>query len=211
MFRFMAFLVAVTASAYGATVTLNTTGLIGSSLGPFTLDFQFIDGNGTGDGNNSVTLSNFSLSGGSINTTPTSSSGGVLAGSGPFTVGLFDTFFLTDVQFSFTPGNSLIFNIAATSNPDVIAPDTFTFAILDQNGNEIATTNPNGFNSFLELDLPAPGSGLIVITSGSAAGSGVNVPAPTYQTGGPTVPEPSTMLLLATGLAALTRRRRRRS
>src|ERR1035438_3197113 len=87
-FRYLAFLLAVAPALFGVTVTIDTSALGGSSSGPFTLDFQFVDGNGTGDGNNSVTLSNFSLGGGSINMTPASNTGGVLVGNSPFTVTL---------------------------------------------------------------------------------------------------------------------------
>ena len=131
-------------------------------------------------------------------------------GNSPFSIALSDAaFWYNDVQFSFTPGSSLSFDLAATSNVDAIAPDTFTFAIFDNTFSEIPTTNPNW--SFLELDLPTPNTGMVVITSGSTSDSGVDVPAPSYFQGAETVPEPSTMLLLGTGLAALARWRRRRS
>ncbi len=45
-------------------VSLDTSSLIGNAAGPFSLDFQFNDGSGTNDGNNTVTLTNFAFGGG---------------------------------------------------------------------------------------------------------------------------------------------------
>jgi hypothetical protein len=177
-FRFLAYLLAVAPALFGVTVTINTSALGASSSGPFTLDFQFVDGNGTGDGNNLVTLSNFSFGGGSINMTPVSNTGGVQVGSSPFTLALSDTAFFTDVQFSFTPGSVLSFDVTSTAHADSTTPDAFTFAILDSNSNEIPTANPNGLNSFVELDLPTQTSGTSFIVAGSAIGGAVTVPQP---------------------------------
>jgi hypothetical protein len=177
-FRFLAYLLAAAPALFGVTVTINTSALGGSSSGPFTLDFQFVDGNGTGDGNNHVTLSNFSFGGGSINVTPISITGGVVVGSSPFTIVLSDTDFFSDVQFSFTPGSVLSYNVATTANADSTAPDAFTFAILDSNANEIPTTNPNGLNAFVEVDLPTQTSGVTFWVAGSATGAAVTVPQP---------------------------------
>src|SRR5262249_21463960 len=38
-------------------ITINTAPLIGHAAGPFSLDFELIDGSGTSDANNTVTLS----------------------------------------------------------------------------------------------------------------------------------------------------------
>ena len=111
-------------------VTLDTSSLIGNPSGPFTLDFTFIDGSGTGDGNNTITLSDFVLGAGSL--TLSSSTGGVTVGASPFTVTLTDTSFYNDVQFTFVPDTSLSFDIEATSNPDDGTPDSFTLGILDR-------------------------------------------------------------------------------
>src|ERR1039457_6363375 len=40
-------------------ITMNTSPLIGHAAGPFSLEFQFNDGEGIGDGNNTVLLSSF--------------------------------------------------------------------------------------------------------------------------------------------------------
>ncbi len=46
-------------------VTLDTTQLVGSAVGPFSIFFEFTDGSGVGDANNTVTMSNFNFGGGS--------------------------------------------------------------------------------------------------------------------------------------------------
>jgi hypothetical protein len=179
-------------------LTLNTTTLVGNASGPFTIDFQFIDGDSTGDGNNSVTLSNFLAGGGSITSTPAFSTGGVSVTSSPFGATLTDTSFFNELQFAFTPGSSLSFRYAITANQDTTGPDTFTFAILDHSGNELPTDNPNGFNSFLEVDLPTTGSGTATTPSASAA-FGISDPTVTPVTSA--VPEPSSVVLLSAVVA----------
>jgi hypothetical protein len=190
-------------SAFADTLTLNTTPLESSGTGPFTIDFQFDSGNG-GDSTNTVTLSDFAFGGGSIDTTPSSSTGDVNAVSSPFSVTLStDTSFYNDIEFGFTPGATLSFDVSSTSNVDPTAPDAFTFAIYDNTGYEIPTTSP--YDAFFELDLPTTGSGITAIESASS-GYSVDIAAPTYQSGtsggggGSVVPEPS-MLLPLMGLA----------
>jgi hypothetical protein len=61
------------ADGVDAVVTFNTsalTSLPGSSGGPFELALVFTDGSGTGDGNNTITLSDFNLGGGAVTPTP---------------------------------------------------------------------------------------------------------------------------------------------
>jgi len=212
MIRITVLLLATAAVSFGGTVfTLNTTALESSAAGPFTLDFQFIDGSGFGDGNNTVTLSDFDFGGGSVDTTPAFVTGGVNVSTGPLGVTLTDSSFLNEVQFSLTPGSSLSFLFDSTSNPDTGAPDTFTFAIDDGSGLEISTTNPSGFDSFVEVDLPSDSSGASTTLSSSAPGASVTLSAPTS---GPTssVPEPSAFLpLAAAALWAVRRKSRQRS
>lgn len=196
---------------FGDTIlTLDTTPLETSVAGPFTLDFQFIDGNGTGDANNTVTLTNFDFGGGAVTTVGGFPIGGVTVGSGPLSVTMVDSSFLNEVQFSLTPGSQVQFDLAATTNPDSSTPDTFTFAILDGNGNEIGTTNSNGNQSFVEVDLPTGTSGENIILSGSAPGADVTLNAPTQGTGGspPSVPEPATGLWTGFALAMILLARR---
>ncbi|HEX3747404.1 MAG TPA: dockerin type I domain-containing protein [Bryobacteraceae bacterium] len=161
----------VAAAGTHATVTIDTSGLVNRGNGPFTLDLQFVEGDGAGDSNNMVTLSDFSLGGGSIATPAISMTGGVTVSASPLTVVLVDSSFFQDVQLTFTPGNALTFQIDSTSNPDAVAPDTFTMAILDGTGNEIPTNNPNGLDSFVEVDLPTMAGGTQVTASDDTGGN----------------------------------------
>jgi hypothetical protein len=88
-------------------------------------------------------------------------------------VTLLNSSFYQDVQFTFTPGSVLSFQFVSTSNVDAVAPDAFTVAILDHTLSEIPTNNPNGLNSFLEVDLPSAGSGTQVTASSDTSGIGV--------------------------------------
>jgi hypothetical protein len=155
------------------TVTIDTSALVTSGSGPFTLDLQFIEGDGGSSGTNTITLSNFSFGGGSVTPTASSIAGGVTVASNPFSVTMVDSSFFQDVQFTFTPGSVLSFQFDSTSKVDAVAPDTFTLAILDSTLTEIPTNNPNGFNSLLEVDLPTMGSGTQATTSSAASGNGL--------------------------------------
>jgi hypothetical protein len=164
---------AVAAADTKGTVTINTSALVNSGNEPYTLDLQFIEGDGGSSGTNMITLSNFALGGGSIVTPAASRTGGVTVSSSPLSIVLVDSSFFQDVQLTFTPGSTLSFQFDSTSNVDAVAPDTFTLAILDNTGTEIPTNNPNGLNSFLEVDLPTMGSGTLVTGSATASGNGV--------------------------------------
>src|ERR1035437_7475426 len=66
---FAAFFAVFAACATGAhastiyLVTMDTSALVGNPSAPFYLDFQFIDGSGPGDSNNTVTITDFSVAG----------------------------------------------------------------------------------------------------------------------------------------------------
>ncbi len=195
--------------ALGDTMTLNTSPLETSGTGPFTIDFQLDAGDQAVT--NTVTLSSFTFGGGSLNESPSSEMGGISVSTSPFSVTLTNSSFVNDVQFAFTPGSSLGFDYSFTSNSEPTTPDEFTFAIFDGTGDEIPTTNPNF--SFLDLDLPADGSGPNLILSGSS-GYSVDIEAPTVQSGGggtSPVPEPSSWSLFGGAvlifLALRTRRK----
>ncbi|SRR5579875_91984 len=178
--------------------SMNTTPLVGN--GPFALDLQFLDGSGSGDGNNTVTLTNFAFGGGlpsGVGTATGGASGSLAAG-----VTLQDTSFFNEYYENFTPGTLLSFTIDTTNVPDAGGtPDLFTVALLDSNGNELPTTGPA--TEFLDVSL-AGGTNPQVSTFGSAPGSTFALAAPIVQSGSPApVPEPSSYLGLLTVLLAL--------
>lgn len=186
-------------------ITLDTAPLIGNASGPFTLDFQFIEGNGIGDSNNTITLSDFSFGGGAITTPPSSMTGGVTFTTMPFGITLVDSSFDQDVEFSFSPGTTLSFLVDATSNIDTTAPDTFTFAIFDSTLTPIPTTDPNGFDTFLDIGLPTAGTGTQIIASGTdLTQTTINIAAPTVvPLVTSNVPEPSTLVFLLIALGVI--------
>ena len=190
-------LLAVT-PAFSDTVSfvIDTSSLIANPNGPFTLDFQFIDGSGTGDGNNTVTLSNFSDPA-SLTVVPSSETGGVALDGSPFGFTMTDSSFFNEISFLLAPDSSLGFRLDATDNSDSGIPDTFIVGLLDSSFNNIPTTNPNNGIALIEVDLPTtnPAAGTQVITSGSLANSdGVVFAAPAESF--VATPEPSTLAMM---------------
>lgn len=196
-------------------VNLDTSPLIGNLAGPFSLNFQFIDGSGVGDGNNTVSLSAFQFgAGGGAAGAPTLEGGA--SGSLASGVTLTDSDFFNAFTQRFTPGTLLSFNLSLTTNMDAGgAPDQFSFAILDCGGTELPSAGPA--REVLSIDIA---STPIVrtystssVSSAQCGGVSIVLAAPQVQ-GQPTpsssVPEPATFLPLATGLlgAALGYRRR---
>ena len=181
------------------TVTLNTSGLIGHAAGPFALDFQLVDGSGLGEGNNTVTISNFTFGGGAAAGSATLV-GGVIGSLGAG-LSLHDTVFFNEFTQGFTAGSTLSFDVHTTTNVDAgPTPDEFSFAILDKSGVELPTTDPTGVNTFLTVTLdsanptinayasditqsPAAGgrpitTGIAVISNVSITAGGAGVPLP---------------------------------
>src|SRR5262249_32296227 len=119
-------------------VTTDTSALVGNPSGPFFLDFQFIDGSGTGDGNNTVSIGNFDFNGGNW--------------AGPAAVSMSDTTFFSDFTQEFTPGSSLSFQVTLSTALDGGGtPDEFSFAILDSYLSEIPTLGLG--DALLTVDL----------------------------------------------------------
>lgn len=184
------------------TVSLDTTRLVGSVAGPFQLSFQFNDGSGLGDGNNTVTLSNFAFGGGSA-VGPATEIGGS-TGDLSTSVVLTDTNFFNYFAEGFTPGATLSFRIDATTNIDAgPIPDAFSFAILDNTGSELPTL---GFASqFLELDIDSATPSPQVFASDPtqapvAGGNPLSIAAPQVApVNTNSVPEPSSAALLIAG------------
>jgi hypothetical protein len=181
---------AVAASARATLVTLNTSSLAG---GTYYVDFQLNDGHGTGDGNNTATITGFNFGGGAV-TGDIGAFGGV-TGDLASTVTLTDTTPFNEFFESFTAGGFLSFDVQLTGNPDSPAPDEFGFALLDSNLYNLPTT-ALGSDQFVTADIT--GATPVFKTYAGVGG----IPAPR-------VPETGSTALLATmalaGIAGLRR------
>lgn len=174
-------LIAAQPPAYGNLVTteiLDTSALIGNPEGPFSIAMLFTDGSGTGDGNNTVTLSNFAFGGGSAG--PVSLLVGGASGDLTSSVSLSDTSFFNEFISSFTPGTKLSFLLNLTTNQEIPAPDEFSLLLLRGNGSPVPTADPSGLNSLLTVEISSS--------------------QPTVTTFPLAIREPATFLLLATAL-----------
>jgi hypothetical protein len=202
-----AFFVALAAGAHSAradmiyNISMDTSALVGNLAGPFYLDFQFNDGSGSFDGNNTVTVGGFNVAGVGA-ATPSGGGTGDLGSS----VVLTDSGFFNEVFQQFTPASTLQFQIGLTTNVDPgPTPDEFTFGILwGSSLFDIPTTSAN--NAFLTVDITSP----LTITSSASdpnqslgANPGVNIAAPTAALQGTAVPEPASLWLVITVLGML--------
>jgi hypothetical protein len=182
-------------------VTLITSPLVGHPAGPFYVYGEFTDGNGIGDDNNSVTLSNFNFGGGSALGSPLLFGGA--SGSLETGVTITDNSSLSLFAEQFAPGLELSFSLDLTLNDDVGGiPDRFTFFILDSSGVPLPTMAPYG-DYFFGADLYSTGAILDAYGSdpsrAPSVGNPVSIPAPTISA----VPEPSTVCLLGGALAMM--------
>ncbi len=180
------------------TVTVNTTSFVGST-NPFEVFFSLTDGSGSGDGNNTVTLSGFSFgsggSAGAVDTGNTSNAAGDLASG----VTMNDANFSDSFAAFFTPGSSLSFTIAdAFTSLDSPTPDMLSFALVD-NGALLTTNDPSLNDNLLTLTLDSATGTTVVYTDQNASDS---VGTPTV--GSPvSAPEPHAWMLLIAGLGLL--------
>jgi len=178
------------ATTFNYNVFVNTAGMAGSPAAPFSLDFQLTDGSGTGDGNNTATVSGFNFGGGG----PLGGAFGTSGVSGDLgsSVSLTDSSpfqFPYEFYQGFTPGATLSFNVAITGNTDAgPTPDGFSFAILDNNLANLPTTGIG--DSLVEINLGTTPQ----VTIGQGTGpQGISVSVVA-------APEPSTNALAALGL-----------
>ena len=183
-------------------VSLDTSALIGHAAGPFQLDFQLIDGDGSGIANNTVTLSELSFGAGGGFSGSASLSGSALV-QPDGTIVLTDADYVNSFTQEFTAGALLQFVLNITQNPDAgPIPDEFTFAILDSTGVEIPTLG--WFDTLLLTDITGVDnlqlSGTDPTRSPNAGGAAILMGAPQIESA---VPEPAAALLLPAGLAAL--------
>lgn len=169
-------------------VDINTASLVGNSSGPFSLDFQLNDGSGLGDANNTATINNFAFGTGGASGTANLSGGtsGALSSS----VTLTDTTPFNEFYQTFNAGTTLSFDVTLTLNSDSgPTPDSFAFAILDNNLNNIPTTGVG--DSYLLVNLgPTPS-----VTTGFSSSPGVTVSVAA-------VPEPGSLAWVSLGLMA---------
>jgi hypothetical protein len=163
-------------------VNVNTCGL-GSSADSEIFFFLI------GTGNNTATLSDISLGGGSAGAVDTLSTTGGARGSLSSAISLNDsTDFLNIFAQSFLAGSDLSFVLDLTTNAVSPNPDQFSFTILDPSGNPIPNSDPTGNDNLLAINLdsstPTPNIYSDLVTT----------PAPIP------APEPSSLLLLTGGL-----------
>jgi hypothetical protein len=107
------------------------------------------------------------------------------SGSGPSTESLVDSQFFNQILAPFSPGDKLSFKVQILSSSiDQPTPDLFQFAILQASGLPLQTTDPSGLDTLVTVDVTSPLSPQVFAIS--------------------SVPEPSSILLLVSGLVILT-------
>ena len=181
------------AGLIAGSVSLDTSAL----FGPFELVFVFTDGTGTGDANNTVTLSNFLFGGGSAGTVDTPLSIGGISGDLTSGASLVDSAFLNIFASSFTAGSLLSFDFGLTTNVDAGGtPDQFSFALLQADGSLVNTKDPSGANSLLTVNIDSSRP-----TFSTFASELTSAPIVTESSA---VPEPPILLLLIIGLVGAT-------
>ena len=178
-------------------VTLNTASLVGNSNAPFSLDVVLGSGAQNPNGDNTVTLSNFTFYNGSLGTVSYSSGGetGSMASSVTLTTSaedneLAETFSnkVTEIQF----------NVSMTSNTDNPFPDQFDVAVLDNGLNNIPTTDPSGGNTLVLANI-STGQTLASVQTYRSTANG-EAPGVTASV----VPEPTSLVsLLVAALSAV--------
>ena len=174
-------------------VSLGTAPLIGHPARPFALEIQLNDGSGTGDGNNTVLLSNFVFGGGNPSGTP-SIFGGV-TGNLSSSVAMTDSSFFNQFIQNFNPGATLSFQLMLTTNVDSGGvPDELSLALLDSSGFEIPTLGPADALLIIDINSGTPTISTFrtdTTQSPNARGLPIDIVTPVIST----VPEPSTLAL----------------
>jgi hypothetical protein len=192
-------------------VTINTASLLGNADAPFSLDLQLVQG--SGNVSNTVTLSNFSFTGGTAAGTPNYTDGsesGSLAG----TLTLTNADANNEFAEAFSAGvTSIQFKVSETENSeevteDLATDDQFNVYLDDNNTSSgfVPTNATDGGDALLESPLFENATLSSVQTySSQSPDAGVITTA--------AVPEPSSvgMLAMAAGAVGFAVRRFRRA
>ncbi len=205
VFVFLAFCIAPRGAMADeiVTVSVNTSSI--SGMAGSEVFFEFTDGSGLGDANNTVTLTGFSLGGGTagaVDTNPLDTTGGFDPASDLGSqVSITDSSFFNEFAQFLTPGSVLSFTLDLTTNVDAGGvPDQFSMYIYDPNINSIDTTaDPTGGDSLLSISLDSSSNPTTNNFDPALVTSAVTNPTP----------EPSTLLLFVSGLAICGLLRRR--
>jgi hypothetical protein len=181
------------AETFSFHVDVNTSSLVGSPNGPFSLDFQL---NGAEPLTNTVTLDDFSFAGGAPTGSP--SLFGNASGDLGSTVSLNDAGSANNEFFQGFSGatTDIQFDASVTENVNAGIPGAFAMAVLDGNLFNIPTTSGDGDDSLLELNISQENLSLVNVQrfTSIAPDAGVTVAA---------TPEPGTLFLfLPAGLLA---------
>ena len=183
---------ALAVAAQAITVKLDTSSLAG---GTYFVDFQLNDGTGAGNSNNTAILSDFQFGAGGLAYGDDINLFGGASGSLFSSVTLTDTAAFNDFLQSFKAGSFLSFELSLTNNYNAPAPDSFSFALLDENWFNLGTYSL-GTDQFVTVDL----TGSTLEYKSFAGVDGIAAPK---------VPEAgSTMLLVSAALVGLGYARR---
>jgi hypothetical protein len=190
-------------------VTISNLNVLPFTNGEYFLDLNLITG--SGNVTNTVTLSNFTFTGGGVDA----------SNPGNYTNGNVTGSFASSIVFSSLIGEggqvnelteafstnvtSISFNVNATINDEVVGngvatPDQFYVDVQDTNGTYIPTTDASASTLVSETIASTNNSASVQYFNGTGAAAGVTA-----------VPEPSTYLLFGLGALALVIAYRRRS
>jgi hypothetical protein len=195
------FLPILASTAHGASITfdlsLDASPLIGGATSPYYFEFQLNDGDGVA--NTSVTLNNFAFGGGTAIGTPVVF--GNALGDTATGITIDDGSFFNEFYQEFQPGNTLSFSVLFDSTlSDPVIPDRFTFAILNSSLFEIPTAGAG--NELFGFDFRNPLH--YELYAGVGGTNDPTLDAPTISS----VPEPTSLWLLASGALGLLRFKR---
>ena len=177
------------------TVYLNTSSLVGNPSAPFSLDVVLGSGATTPNSDNTVTLSNFVFSNGSVGAATYSNGGETGSMSSTVTLTTSDEDNELAQQFSGTV-TQIQFSVSMTNVSDNPDPDQFNVSILDSGLGNIPTTDPNGGNTLVLANLSTGQTlGSVQTYRSTANGEAPGVTA--------AVPEPTPAAALFAGLGVL--------